>query len=372
MRVGIIGGGVGGLLTGVKAVDNVGKVDLYEEHTLVGYPRHCTGLVSDRVLNCLGSGVKNHVLNTFKSYTLIHSLRPNKRLELRFRNTIYLIDRPSVERYLSEEFQKRGGSLYLGLKIAWVDPNNTSLGIGNTSLRKYDIIVIAEGARAVLTRASGMCGDPNYLVGLQTIIKCKNDLENPYVIFGDDVSKEFFGWVIPVSERRLIFGLADSYVSYAKLNRLVKTYLMRKFGINNLVVEEVFGGLIPTSSPCRQTFKNVIGIGDAVSVVKPLSGGGIYGISRQVMVLEELLRRSDTPEEVLKGYEGRLSSLITVLKIQHVLRKCVVRRFNSLSNFVMKLIDLGINDIHILDYDIYMADLLDVKDLSKAFTAFLI
>ncbi|MEM1601416.1 MAG: NAD(P)/FAD-dependent oxidoreductase [Sulfolobales archaeon] len=372
MRVGIIGGGIGGLLSGVKILGSV-DADLYEEHVLVGYPKHCTGLISDEVLSHLGCGAKNYVLNAFREYTLIHSSRPNKELELKFRNTIYLVDRPSLERYLSDEFQCRGGMLHLGLKVTSIDLSETSLAVKGGLTKKYDVIIIAEGARATLTRASGMCGGRTYLVGLQALIRCRNVLESPYVIFGNDVSKEFFGWVVPVNERRLIFGLADRYVSYVRLNHLMKTYLTRMLEVNDLVVEEVFGGLIPTSTPCKQTLKNFVGIGDAVSVVKPLSGGGIYSISRQVRALEESLK-ANTPDNVLKKYRSKSSGMIKTLNVQHMLRKYIIRKFHSLSNFIMKLIDLEVDEVHILDYDRYLINPLNlnIKDALKILSTLLI
>lgn len=370
MKVGIIGGGIGGLLSGVKILESV-DVDLYEEHTVIGYPRHCTGLISDEVLNYLGCGTKNYVLNTFRKYILIHFLRPDRQLELKFRNNIYLVDRPNLEKYLSDEFQRRGGVLHLGLKVTSIGLNETSLTVNGKLTKRYDVIIVAEGAKASLTRTSGMCREYTYLTGIQAFIKCRNELESPYVIFGNDISKEFFGWVVPVNEYQLIVGLADRYVSYVKLNHLIKTYVTRMLGINDLVVEEVFGGLIPASTPCKQTLKNFVGIGDAVSVVKPLSGGGIYSISRQVRALEESLR-ADTSDSVLKKYKSKSSGLIMTLNTQHMLRRYIIKRFGSLSNFIMKLVDSEVDEVRILDYDRYIIDPSSIKEVFKILSTFLI
>ncbi|MEM0453543.1 MAG: NAD(P)/FAD-dependent oxidoreductase [Sulfolobales archaeon] len=370
MRIGVVGGGIGGLLAGVKISDSC-DVDLYEEHYSVGYPKHCTGLISERVLNYLGSEVRNYVLNSFDNYVLIHTLRPAKELRLKFRDTIHLIDRPATEKYLSEEFQGRRGSLKLGLKVNSINSETTSLIVGDGSTLKYDVIIVAEGARAILTKSLGMCSNVTYLVGIQSLIKLNNDLDSPYVFFGDDISHEFFGWAVPANSKELIVGFADRYVSYSRLNHLIKTYLIRKLGINELTIKEVFGGLIPISKPCKQTLGSIIGIGDAVSVVKPLSGGGVYGIANQVKVLKESLS-SDSLEFVLERYNKGLINLITTLKIQHILRRFISKRFNSLSNFVMKLIDSGINEITISNYDKYVPNLLDLRNNLKIFSSFII
>ncbi len=369
MRVGIVGGGIGGLLSGIEVAGRH-EVDVYEEHKSVGHPRHCTGLISDDVLGHLGTSTKNQVLNTFRSYVLIHSLRPNRRIELKFRNPIHLIDRPNLEKFLSEEVQLRGSTLNLGSKVTSLNTSETSLIIDGKLIRKYDMIIIAEGAKATLTKSIGMCSESTYLAGIQAFVKCRNELKQPYVIFGNDVSEDFFGWVVPVSDERLMVGLADRYVSYAKLNHLVKVYVSRELGVSDVTIEEVFGGLIPTSPPCRQTFKNVIGIGDAVSVVKPLSGGGIYGITRQVRILGDSLR-FDSPQEILVEYRRRLSGLIAILRTQHLLKKYLVRRFGNLSNFIAKLMDWGVEEVRMLDYDKYVLDLRNINNVVRAVLALL-
>lgn len=369
MKVGIVGGGIGGLLTGVK-VSGLCDVDIFEEHRLVGYPKHCTGLISGKVLNSLGSGAGEFVLNTFNNYTLTHTSIPNKELRLKFRDTISLVDRPNIERYLSDVFQSRGGSLYLSLKAIAIDASNTSLIFEDGTIRKYDLIVVAEGAKAALTKSLGMCSNSTYLVGMQSIIRANNDLDSPHVIFGCDISYEFFGWVVPIDSKQVLVGLADRYVDYPKLNYLIKSYLSRRLGINDLVIKEVFGGLIPTSTPCRQALRNVIGVGDAVSVTKPVSGGGIYSITNQVRVLEESLRRGGT-DYASKMYLRGLLNLLTTLKIQHLLRNFVISKFGSLSNFVMKLIESEVNEVTLLDYDKYILNPLDLNNLLKSLMALL-
>jgi len=357
MKVGVIGGGIGGLYVTLKII-KYSDVELFEEHNVVGYPKHCTGLVSEGVLNLIGSGIRDYILNSFNMYTLIHDLRPNKYLELKFSNYVYLIDRPKVEEYLSDEVQGRGGIIHLGMKVTSVNPSEASVIINNTVKRNYDIVINAEGAKALISRTYNLCSEVNYLLGLQTVVKCRNELDNPYVIFGSNISREFFSWLVPIDGNYVIAGLADSSRDlYHKLMYVVKKYLVRRYGSDSISFKEFFGGLIPISTPCRQVIERLVGVGDAVSTTKPLSGGGIYAIVHQARMLEESFRNGLTIDDVIRRYKRRISRLTNNLKTQHIIRKLLTIRFNNISEFVRYVIDSGVNNITLADYDTYVVDI---------------
>jgi len=365
MKVGVIGGGIGGLYVTLKII-KYSDVELFEEHDVVGYPKHCTGLISEKVLNLIGNSTRNYVLNRFNKYTLIHDLRPNKHLELKFSSYVYLIDRPKIEEHLSDEVRDRGGVIHLGMKVTSVNPSEASIIINDSLRRNYDIVVNAEGAKARISRTYNLCSEVNYLLGLQAVVKCRNELDHPYVIFGSDVSREFFSWLVPIDDDHVIAGLADSSRDlYPKLMYVVRKYLIRRYWSGPTSFKEFFGGLIPMSTPCRQVVERLVGVGDAVSMTKPLSGGGIYAIAHQARMLEESFRGTSTIDEVIRRYERRVLKLTTNLKLQHILRKLLTMKFNSIGEFVGYVIDSGVNSITLADYDTYIVDVSRINDIFK-------
>lgn len=368
MKVGVIGAGFSGLLSALKIVRHV-DVEIFEDHAKIGYPKHCTGLISERVLNYLCNDVGEYTLNSFDKYVVMHTSRPKDNVELRFKRKVYLIDRPKIEQYFADAVQSYGGIIYLSHGVRSVDVRSTSISLMDGSKRFYDLIILAEGSRANIARKLGLCREIKYLVGTQAVLRIRNELDCPYVLFGSDLSNEFFGWIVPINEKNLIMGLADAIEPHNKLKYLINRYLKQVLGTSQLSydVVEVFGGLIPTSKPCNQVINKVIGLGDAVSVIKPLSGGGIYGICRQVKELEGLIMLR-SPEDLTKEYSLKVKHLLRELRLQHLIKDLINRKFNGIDNLVLKVIDSGVSSVEVLDYDTLMINPLKVLKILKLLT----
>lgn len=365
MKVGIIGGGFSGLLSASKLIKYV-DVDVYEEHYTIGYPRHCTGLVSEYVVNYLRGVVDPHILNSFKRYLVVHTLRPRNPIELRFRGRVYLVDRPRMEEELATVIQAHGGVLKLGSKITSIRINQRPSLLTNYGRMTYDLVVIAEGARNIISRSLRLCNYVDYLIGSQVVVRCPNSLDSPYVLFGDDVSREFFGWIVPVDEKHLIVGLADKSNVGLRLRYLLEKYLKLIGGrsSSDLYVTKVFGGLIPISKPCQPVSDNFIGLGDAISSTKPISGGGIYSICRQVKILEDSIRLNN----VARAYSLKVRELMYELMMQHLIKLLISRKFGGLQDFLLGIVDSGVTSLSIMDYDRYLPGLSSMLKLVKSYS----
>lgn len=364
MKVGVIGGGFSGLLSAAKLVKYV-DVDVYEEHHTIGYPRHCTGLVSEYVVNYLRGVVDAHILNSFKRYLMVHTLRPHNPIELRFHRRVYLVDRPKIEEELAEVIQARGGVLKLGVRITSIHVSRGPSILINDGRRTYDLVILAEGAKNVISRSLRLCNYVEYLIGSQVLIRHPNSLDSPYVLFGDDVSREFFGWIVPVDEKHLIVGLADKSNVGLRLRYLIEKYLKLKLirdrVSNDVRVINSFGGLIPISKPCQPASDGFIGLGDAISSTKPLSGGGVYSICRQVKILEDSICLND----VARAYSLKVRELMYELLMQHLIKLLISRKFGSLQNFLLSIVNSGVTSLNVIDYDKYLPGLLGVLKLIK-------
>jgi len=365
MKVAVIGGGIGGLLSGVAAVKQA-LVDLFEEHGVVGYPKHCTGIVSETTLRAVGGCAVKSVITVFSDYRVLHTALLNNEIVIKLRERVYLLDRPLLESELLGEFQSvAGGHVYLSTKVTGLDPYRGVIRLSNgKSLEGYDVIVLAEGVQAALARATGLCRNKlNRLKGLQALVRCENRLSEPHVVFGGDVSEEFFGWVVPIDEHYVIAGLADRNYVGVRLRHLINKYLSKLINNpSNIEVREFYGGLIPISKPCKPVVGRVVGVGDSVSAVKPLSGGGIYCISRQVKALENALALQDL-NAITRTYYAGVRGLINLLKLQHLVRGLIISKFGSLHNLIYNLMRVNLGEVEIMRYDTYIPNVLSVNNL---------
>jgi hypothetical protein len=269
-----------------------------------------------------------------------------RRLILRFNKEVILIDRPRLEEHLLNDFLDLGH-----VKLSDHVTNVTSNGIvsGRSGSIKYDIVIIAEGARGILSKNLGLC-DPmsDYLNGIQALIQCRNSLERPIVITDERISMNFFAWVVPRSENELLVGLADRGKVLDKIKHLIKNYIPMILGDKrDYKLIKYFGGIIPLSQPCRPVLGNIIGVGDAVSMIKPISGGGLYSISIFFEAMQEMANIEDVKSI---DQHPSIQKLINELKTHHLIRK-IITKIGGHHRLIEAVIKSGVNEVRLKDYD---------------------
>ncbi len=353
-KVSVVGGGPAGSLVSIITSRLGYSTTLYEEHGEAGLPRHCTGLVSSsawRGLETLiGKSPSDLVVNAFTCYRVMN-LDTGSELWLRFSERVLLVDRVAMDKALIE----LAGSE--GVKVSFrrhVDNAFTEGSIVVAGRKLYsDLIVLAEGASMRLSRAAGLCGRPTYLRGLQAVADVKEPPENPVILVSRSIGREFFGWVVPLSGREVLVGLATEGSPYKPLLTMLRASVHEVVG--EAAVKQFFGGLIPLNPPCRLAAGRLIGVGDSVSSVKPLTGGGIYPIVRQV----EALRQALSAGEGVKSYVKRSRGLLKMLKRQHRYRK-ILLALGGYPRAVNILNGLGVKEVKVRNYDNFDVDLIDL------------
>lgn len=264
----IVGGGPAGLLTAAHAASAGLEVRLYEEHTVFGRPRHCTGVVSESTAFLLPKEAVR-VLSKYREMTV---LTPAGEIELVFGEAVVTIDRVLLEEVLAEVAASEGAEIVTGMR-AFPRP------------REGECVVAAEGARAEIALEAGLCGRRTYLVGAQYIIRSGDGPDHPVVVALPSVSKEYFGWVVPAGDREYVLGLADDprLGSVTAKALELRNLFTRLWGDHEIVKR--FGGLIPVCRTCTPARGPYFGIGDSVCMVKQLSGGGLFAIARAAPLL---------------------------------------------------------------------------------------
>ncbi|MCD6278805.1 MAG: NAD(P)/FAD-dependent oxidoreductase [Desulfurococcales archaeon] len=344
--ISIVGGGVAGLLVARELAKHGYNVELFEEHRAFGVPRHCTGLVSEFTFRALGRPACESRVMRFNSY-IIASCDLSRDIELLFNEHVYLLDRVRLEKLISIEAQCSGATLRLGTYVRNVMSSGKVEVLGGGK-KKYDYVVLAEGAIRKFARDLGLCPRKlSSLKGFQAIAVIKKaKLDRPLIIACNSVCRDFFAWVVPYgNEGNYIVGVAsaqDIYLSFTKLLKLISKH----YG-SEVVIVKHFGGLMPVSKPCALARGNVVGVGDSISLVKPVSGGGIYSIVLEV----EALVKAFKGDFIDKGrYYGELSKLRKLITFQRVFKK-LLTYFGGYEGVINVLLSLGIRKIVVGDYD---------------------
>ena len=263
--ISIIGAGpVGSYLAYLLSKDGQ-EVNVYEEHSEIGRPVHCTGIVSSKFSKIINPD-KDFVINTI-SKARIYSPN-NDFLELALGEN-YILDRARLDQKLALGAEKTGAEFHISHKF--VEYKNGRIVLKNKEKikkQRTDILVGADGPMSPVAKSSGLFTNRSFFVGIQARATLKNDNAVEFYLI-----PRGFGWVVPESRERVRIGI----VSEANHNEYFMEFLKRKLGDNySTQVIEYQGGLIPIHDPnIRASKDNIFLVGDAATMVKATTGGGI-------------------------------------------------------------------------------------------------
>lgn len=285
-------------------------VTLYEEHGRVGYPPHCTGIVSERVMKLIGSPAWKSAVSSYRGLYLMGGRR---RLQVEVKGKIYKLDRTRLEELMLEE------ALSLGLKFRGERVSRVlssgALEVG--SLRfQYDTVILAEGHAGSLRKqlSLGFTGRP--LRGVNAEYPNRRGLREVLVVFDESISPGFFSWVLGARDL-IVAGLAASSAailrqSLAKLERAFRLGERRR----------VYGGPVLVGPPGeRLSSGSVHVVGDAAGLTKPLTGGGLYPNS---LAAELSLRSFERSGDLNSSIALSLEHVANRLRRQYVLARALL------------------------------------------------
>jgi len=352
--VGIVGGGPAGLLSAVVLSKLGYDVEVYEEHENIGKPRHCTGLISDTSVNMLknlcNEVSRSWIVRSFKEY-IIRDTKRTSTIYLRFAERVFITDREIFEQDLRDIALSKGARISLRSHVDVVRKDGC-INILN-ELRHYRLIVLAEGSVRYHSLMLGLCSKRNNLKGIQAITRPLDfKVDIPVIYVGKDLSKDFFGWAVPYRDRELIIGYADRKVSLEGLKHLIKI-LIRDSGGTAVTIKKFFGGLIPADKPCKPVTGKVIGLGDSISSVKPISGGGVYPILAEAIAL----RRSLESELKADHFADQVAPILARIKRQHTL-KVIIKKLGGYEGILKLLNKVGLKYIELSNYDLLKPNVL--------------
>ena len=349
-RVVIVGGGPVGLYCAylIKKQNPRVCVTLLEKNKEIGKSSCCAGHISI-------SGYRQLYLSSLLNLDkfLVNKIRgayifgPNKaKLKIcteRFQT--FLIDRENFEKELFYLAKDVGVDIKLNQKVSFI--NDEEIVIDDKQANKYltikyDFLIGADGPNSIVRESFLDKKDLlDNIITYQVIAQGDFRKDMVSVYFGE-FSKDFFGWVIPISRTQAEIGVGTNLSQNPKL---AFDLFLEKSGLDLKNIEFNCSGVIPVENLKDKTFveKNKILIGDAGSLVKATTGGGlIFGLlSAEEAANTIALRFKDFKE--IENYNKLLSKHLSNLNLHYKIHKYLISKSpEELDEMLLKLKDSGI------------------------------
>lgn len=309
----VVGAGPAGATAATVAARQGAKVLLLEEHSIIGRPIQCTGLLSIRGWRL--ARVPDSIIVREITGVRVHSPDDTVYELGGERARAYVIDRDRFDQSLVERAAKAGVTVQTGTRAVELSEYRnrertliTQTPTGARATYKASVIIGADGSHSLLARQAGLPRPKKILLGLQALLALSPPRERRdfvEVFFGRRWAANFFAWSVPAAEGTARVGLATDLFSQAKacFERLRREYH------NSGKILSYQSGMIPIGPAERTVTDGFLIVGDAAGQAKPTSGGGIYTGMLCGKIAGEVAARcalsGKTQERFLNEYERR-------------------------------------------------------------------
>ena len=308
----IVGAGPAGTYLGYLLAKEGKKVTVLENHSIVGKPVQCTGIVTHSIEKFFK--LKKEVIAKRLNKVIVVS----KSMKIDVKLDEIVMWRDKFDQFLGDMAQAQGVEILLNHEFIGFNGKNliSVKDKKNNKIKemKTEAVVGADGPYSAVAKAAGMNSNTKNYVGMQAKVRV-SDLDGSAfeTYFGKDFPN-FFGWVVPESDdvARIGIGCFENAQDY------FYKFLERRTGKKEIVCWE--SGLIPLYSPNKIIQKdNVYLIGDAAAQVKATTGGGIIPSLKAAHILCDcIVNKKDYSKEFRKN-SGR--ELLLHLRIRKILNR---------------------------------------------------
>ena len=280
----IVGGGPSGLIAAQRIAEDGHRVLVLEEHSDIGIPDHCAGLISSSGLKRLKLVPPDYVIQNIVTGARIFSPSGYSLTVERGKREAYVVNRQEFDNWLAQRAEKSGVTIRKNSVVRDIKLENGQYDVRFDSDRKS----MVESSRTVIN-AEGFRGRIAKILGMPMISKSSKlpayqyevsgiDIDTKHVemFYGRQISNGFFAWIIPLSGGRARVGLASKGHAKKRLKHAMrKNHLISK-KLEGMRVERGFGGVVLVGMPlARNTKLGAMSLGDAAGMVKATTGGGI-------------------------------------------------------------------------------------------------
>ncbi len=273
----VIGAGVAGCEAAFEASKNGSHVLLLEEHSQVGVPSHCSGVVSLNGLKLLGLEPDPSFSQRFVHGARFHP-PSGQPVEVRKPDPVALIlNRMKLDQFLAKQAIAAGAELKTNARASKFrrhQDGSARLTLQSGEEVSCKVLIDASGAGSRLPEQAGL-DTPDWsqlLPGLQyELIGTSKQADIVELFFGSQSAPGFFAWSIPTGDYSTRVGLASRKGNVKKfLDRLVAKHWPKA------AIDATKSGSVLVSGPIGKCWSyNFLAAGDAAGQVKQTTGGGI-------------------------------------------------------------------------------------------------
>ena len=311
----IIGAGpVGGRLATELSLRGI-KTLMIEEHSEIGRPFQCAGLVNPPAMQAVG--LEDSILQNING-ALIHS-PSGIQVPVGNEETIrtHVVCRKKFDQGVVRQAMEAGAHLWLNSRPedAIINKEHVELTInrdGQINTIQTKLLVGADGAHSWTRRKFRLGRPKEMMIGFQTDVQGLSGKDNWLEMYtGSDIAPGFFAWVIPTGNNTHRIGIWSkaNLLDGKSIEECYHSLLNHPLCINRFEdAKEVarYCGPVPCGM-LRKPYKDrVMLIGDAAGMAKPTTGGGIGPGFRQVEAVIEKLSVSINEDKLSQSDLARV------------------------------------------------------------------
>lgn len=279
--VAVIGAGPAGGLAARQLARKGLSVRLLEEHSQVGRPVHCAGLIGIDGLRQVGIRPKPSVVVGKVSRSIFHAPSGATLVVDKGAPHAYVVHRDLLDQQIVREAEAAGAELQSNSRVLRCLREPSGIRImthqaGLSTEYRTQVVVDAEGIGARLARASGLSGPRVRYVLSALQYEVSNVALRPdtvHLYFNNQLARNFFAWIIPLGATKARVGLAGAV---SNVRRALDRFLAGCSQIREGRIEKRFAGLVYTGGPASKTVADrFVAVGDAAGQTKATTGGGV-------------------------------------------------------------------------------------------------
>ena len=323
MEIAIIGAGPIGCYTGHLLAENGHKVKIYENHSQIGRPIQCTGILTAEFDN-LGMPTEPFLVNTIEE---VEVFSPNK-AKVSIRDKNYIVCRYKFDNFFADLARTSGAEIYLNHSFLGKEGKELIIFDSLSKIKKKicpEIIIGADGPLSPTAKAYEFYHSQrsNYY-GIQALVEGSFDSKKIITYFGQEVCPGLFAWVAPESNALARVGIATLKNSKHYFDQFIET--------NKFKVKEIQAGSIPIYCHEQKLKKdNCYLVGDASGYVKATTLGGLVPALKQARILADCINTGKNYEKEVKAVKRQMK---IHLHVQKILNKFKDQDWDNLISYI--------------------------------------